>query len=72
MKLNKKYGAAAAMVMLLSMASTSYAAFDENLQGYTLDTVLVEADATKDKFGNTITEQSYYRTGGEVKKNTPD
>mgnify|MGYP002090229675 FL=1 len=67
MKLNKKYGAAAAMVMLLSMASTSYAAFDENLQGYTLDTVLVEADATKDKFGNTITEQSYYRTGGDVK-----
>lgn len=67
MNFDKKYGAATAMVMLLSFASTSYAAFDENLQGYTLDTVLVEADATKDKFGNTITEQSYYRTGGDVK-----
>lgn len=67
MNFDKKYGAAAAMVMLLSFVSTSYAAFDENLQGYTLDTILVEADATKDKFGNTITEQSYYRTGGDVK-----
>lgn len=67
MNFDKKYGAATAMVLLLSFASTSYAAFDENLQGYTLDTVLVEADATKDKFGNTITEQSYYRTGGDVK-----
>ena len=67
MNFDKKYGAAAAMVMLISFASTSYAAFDENLQGYTLDTVLVEADSTKDKFGNTITEQSYYRTGGDVK-----
>ena len=67
MNFDKKYGAAAAMVVLLSFVSTSYAAFDENLQGYTLDTILVEADATKDKFGNTITEQSYYRTGGDVK-----
>lgn len=43
------------------------AAFDENLNEYTLDAVVVEADATKDQFGNTITEQSYYRTGGDVK-----
>ena len=49
MNFDKKYGAAAAMVVLLSFVSTSYAAFDENLQGYTLDTILVEADATKDK-----------------------
>lgn len=34
---------------------------------YTLDTVVVEADRTKNKFGDTITEQSYYRTGGDVK-----
>lgn len=34
---------------------------------YTLDTVVVEADKTKNKFGDTITEQSYYRTGGDVK-----
>ena len=43
------------------------AAFDENLNMYTLDTVVVEADKTKNKFGDTITEQSYYRTGGDVK-----
>lgn len=34
---------------------------------YTLDAVVVEADRTKNKFGDTITEQSYYRTGGDVK-----
>lgn len=34
---------------------------------YTLDAVVVEADKTKNKFGDTITEQSYYRTGGDVK-----
>ncbi len=43
------------------------AAFDENLNMYTLDAVVVEADKTKNKFGDTITEQSYYRTGGDVK-----
>lgn len=43
------------------------AAFDENLNMYTLDAVVVEADRTKNKFGDTITEQSYYRTGGDVK-----
>lgn len=34
---------------------------------YTLDAVVVEADKAKNKFGDTITEQSYYRTGGDVK-----
>lgn len=43
------------------------AAFDENLNVYTLDTVVVEAEKTKNQFGDTITEQSYYRTGGDVK-----
>lgn len=43
------------------------AAFDENLNMYTLDAVVVEADKTQNKFGDTITEQSYYRTGGDVK-----
>lgn len=43
------------------------AAYDENLKGYTLDTVIVEADRIHNKFGDTITEQSYYRTGGDVK-----
>lgn len=32
-----------------------------------MDAVIVEADRTKNKFGDTITEQSYYRTGGDVK-----
>ena len=32
-----------------------------------LDAVVVEADKTKNKFGDTVTEQSYYRTGGDVK-----
>ena len=62
---------------LLGLLSTSmltiigggiaHAAYDENLNMYTLDTVVVEADKTKNKFGDTITEQSYYRTGGDVK-----
>ena len=43
------------------------AAYDENLNMYTLDAVYVEADRTKNKFGDTITEQSYYRTGGDTK-----
>lgn len=43
------------------------AAFDESLNTYTLDAVVVTADKTKNKFGDTITEQSYYRTGGDVK-----
>jgi len=43
------------------------AAFDENLNVYTLDTVVVEAEKTKNQFGDTITEQSYYRTGGDAK-----
>lgn len=47
--------------------SVTQAAFDENLTNYTLDTVVVEATALKNQFGDTITEQSYYRTGGDVK-----
>lgn len=43
------------------------AAFDENLTDYNLGTVVVTADKTKNKFGDTVTEQSYYRTGGDVK-----
>ncbi|WP_295235255.1 TonB-dependent receptor [Veillonella sp.] len=43
------------------------AAFDENLSEYSLGTIVVTADKTKNKFGDTITEQSYYRTGGDVK-----
>lgn len=65
--MKKRYTAAAAMLMVLGLCASASAAFDENLKEYTLDTVVVEADATKNKFGDTITEQSYYRTGGDVK-----
>lgn len=56
-----------AAVILWGCGQFSQAAFDENLSNYTLDSVVVEADRTKNKFGDTITEQSYYRTGGDVK-----
>lgn len=55
------------MMMVLGLCANASAAFDENLNDYTLDTIVVEADAAKNKFGDTITEQSYYRTGGDVK-----
>lgn len=62
-----QYTAAAAMMMVMGLCATANAAFDENLNDYLLDTMVVEADAAKNKFGDTITEQSYYRTGGDVK-----
>ena len=55
---------------LVGMAGSYHtveAAFDENLTEYSLGTVVVTADETKNKFGDTVTEQSYYRTGGDVK-----
>lgn len=55
------------MMMVMGLCANASAAFDENLNDYTLDTIVVEADAAKNKFGDTITEQSYYRTGGDVK-----
>ena len=70
--MKKRYTAAAAMMMVLGMCASASAAFDENLNDYTLDTMVVEADAVKNKFGDTITEQSYYRTGGDVKVITRD
>lgn len=63
----KKLTAAAAFMMVMGMAISAQAAHDEYLNNYTLDTVVVEDTATKNKFGDTITEQSYYRTGGDVK-----
>lgn len=57
----------AASMLTIGGGTLIHAAFDENLNMYTLDAVVVEADKTKNKFGDTITEQSYYRTGGDVK-----
>lgn len=65
--MKRRYTAAAAMMMVMGLCASASAAFDENLNDYTLDTMVVEADAVKNKFGDTITEQSYYRTGGDVK-----
>lgn len=66
-KMKKRNTAAVAMLMVFGLCASASAAFDEHLNEYTLDSVVVEADATKNKFGDTITEQSYYRTGGDVK-----
>lgn len=68
MKKGMKSAFAATLALTACFGGISaYAAHDENLNVYTLDTVVVEADKTKNKFGDTITEQSYYRTGGDVK-----
>lgn len=58
---------AAALLVTGGTVIPTDAAFDENLNTYTLDAVVVNADRTKNQFGDTITEQSYYRTGGDVK-----
>lgn len=65
--MKKQFTAAAAIMMVMGLCATASANFDENLNNYTLDSVVIEADKTKDKFGDTVTEQSYYRTGGDVK-----
>ena len=48
--MKKRYTAAAAMMMVLGMCASASAAFDENLNDYTLDAMVVEADAVKNKF----------------------
>lgn len=68
MKKSMKSAFAATLALTACFGGISaYAAHDEILNVYTLDTVVVEADKTKNKFGDTVTEQSYYRTGGDVK-----
>ena len=59
--MNKRICTAAA-VLALTMCTVHAEAV------YNLDEVIVEADMDKarDAFGNMITEQSYYRTGGDV------
>ena len=67
MKRKALLGLISASMLTIIGGGITNAAFDENLNMYTLDTVVVEADKTTNKFGDTITEQSYYRTGGDVK-----
>ena len=46
---------AAALLVTGGTVTPSHAAYDENLHTYTLDTVVVNADRTKNQFGDTIT-----------------
>ena len=48
--MKRRYTAAAAMMMVMGLCASASAAFDENLNSYTLDSMIVEADATKNKF----------------------
>lgn len=61
-----------ACLALTTFGGGAQAAFDEHLDNYQLDTKVVKGDRSKDQFGNTVTEQSYYRTGGDVKVITRD
>ena len=64
----KKKKRTAGLVLVLVCASSGIvaAAQDDQLDEYTLDAMVVEADRVKNKFGDIVTEQSYYRTGGDV------
>ena len=68
MKLTRK-GVSAAILACVALTTFggAHAAFDEHLDNYQLDPKVVKGDRTKDQFGNTVTEESYYRTGGDVK-----
>lgn len=67
----KNMGEAVCLLLLLAVTANASAAEEvksneqnENVPKFNLEEILVEGD--KDKFGNVITEQSYYRTGGDV------
>ena len=47
--------------------NTVNAGHDVKIKEYTIGDIVVEAEQTKNQFGDTVTEQSYYRTGGDVK-----
>ena len=68
MKKSRRSISAAVLACVALLTTTGVqAAFDEHLDNYQLDAKVVKGDRTKDQFGNTVTEQSYYRTGGDVK-----
>ena len=69
---SKRISAALLACVALTTFSGVQAAFDEHLDNYQLDAKVVKGDRSKDQFGNTVTEQSYYRTGGDVKVITRD
>ena len=57
----------AALVSTGMGQNLAHAGHDENLEHYTIDNIVVEAEQTVNQFNDTVTEQSYYRTGGDVK-----
>ena len=68
--MKKRHLTLAVLAGLLSTGGVQtavYAGHDENLHYYTIDNIVVEAKQTINQFGDTVTEQSYYRTGGDVK-----
>lgn len=62
MKKNTKL--AMLVAALMGISASAFAA--EATPEYNVEGVKVEASVIKDKFGNVVTEQSYYRTGGDV------
>ncbi|EKU71017.1 TonB-dependent siderophore receptor [Selenomonas sp. F0473] len=72
----KKKELTAAVIIALMCAGgghgVAHAAQDEGIDEYTLDPIEVRAARTKNAFGDIITEQSYYRTGGDVDVITSD
>lgn len=63
--MNKKKQSIVALSILMLCAITG-SANAEQLDSYNFPDVVVEGKINKDQFGNVITEQSYYRTGGDV------
>lgn len=68
----KRISAALLACLAITTFGGAQASFDEHLDHYQLDAKVVKGDRSKDQFGNTVTEQSYYRTGGDVKVITRD
>ena len=64
--MNKRKLTAILSLVLICGADDIAAAQDDQLDEYRLDAMVVEADRAKNKFGDIVTEQSYYRTGGDV------
>lgn len=54
------------LLSMLAFINTAGANPQTNISEFELEKVTVVGDRWYDKFGNVITEQSYYRTGGDV------
>lgn len=65
--MNRRRVLSASILLGLLLGTYTVYGYDEHLSGYEVYNVNVTADGAKDQYGNTVTEQSYYRTGGDVK-----